>query len=288
MQQNPTSSILPRDILGLPAAIRVRTIPDENGKGSISFQDEDFVLLLMLEGTVSAEISGQHLELSDGDAIMINSGRSCSLASDRPCRFYSILVNPALLQNSISLPNYIMHLTDPSSPAFFLLQSGSDGACHITEILHRLSEMDNLHLVPYRLAVIGCLHLIVAQFMDGLYLDSSFAPEEILPESRNLDRMLSFIHRNFQSRIQLDDIADAGNVSRSRCSPIFRKYLHVTPIEYVNNYRLEVSRGYLLDRSVSIASVAGACGFSGQSYYTKLFVRKYGYTPTQYRSRVTS
>uniref|UniRef100_UPI000B0A6E20 helix-turn-helix transcriptional regulator n=1 Tax=Clostridium sp. NkU-1 TaxID=1095009 RepID=UPI000B0A6E20 len=53
---------------------------------------------------------------------------------------------------------------------------------------------------------------------------------------------------------------------------------------FLNSYRLEVSRGLLKDTADSITQVALACGFNHLSYYSKLFLRSYGCTPSQYRN----
>lgn len=287
MQQSPTFPILSREILSVPASIRMQSLSDNDNVTSLSSCSEGLTLFQILDGLAEVQVDEQSVDLAPGDAILVNANRSIRFSSPKSCQFYKIVVDPILFQNSICLPNYLASLTAPSSPAYFLLRRESEGAQYIANALSRISKLDNAHLVPFRMEVVGYLHLIFAQFLEIPYCDASLASEEILPESHNLDRMLNFIHKNFQSKIQLIDIAEAGNVSRSRCSPLFRKYLHMTPIEYVNNYRLDVSRGYLMDRNLSIASVANTCGFTGQSYYTKLFVRRYGYTPSEYRSRIS-
>ena len=273
-----------RDIANTPVLIREVCFPDENGSTTFSEGGEDLCIILVLSGVLRVEVEDSSACAQEGDILLINMMWDRKFCAEDSCRFYLIHANPVLFQNSIALPKYILEKLLPTYPAFYLLKKDSADAPHITDLILRTAEMPSNSLLTYRLTIIGYLHLILAGILAS-YENVSSCPDQSLPDAGNLNKMMNYIHHNYQSKIRLDDIADAGNVSRSRCSPIFRKYMHVTPIEYVNDYRLEVSRGYLLDRNLSIASIASACGFSGQSYYTKLFVRKYGCTPSAYRTQ---
>ena len=57
-----------------------------------------------------------------------------------------------------------------------------------------------------------------------------------------------------------------------------------SPIDFVNDYRLEVSRSLLQYTDTSVADIAFNCGFTSQSYFTKLFSRTFHMTPTEFRN----
>ena len=80
-----------------------------------------------------------------------------------------------------------------------------------------------------------------------------------------------------------EDIANIGHVSISKCSKMFKKYVQMSPIDFLNNYRLEVSSKQLKETTKSISEIAQDCGFSQQSYFNRLFLRAYHCTPRQYR-----
>lgn len=73
-------------------------------------------------------------------------------------------------------------------------------------------------------------------------------------------------------------------MSRSKCCSIFKTYMDSSPIDYVNGYRLGVSRTLLEYQDTSIQDIAYACGFSSQSYFTKLFSRTFHMTPREFRA----
>ena len=97
--------------------------------------------------------------------------------------------------------------------------------------------------------------------------------------------MVSYIYQHYPEKIGLSDIAQAGNVCRNKCCQIFSRQLHQSPIDFLNHYRLEVSRNLLDNTSWSIIKIAQACGFNHSSYYSKLFRQAYRCTPIEYRKK---
>lgn len=58
-----------------------------------------------------------------------------------------------------------------------------------------------------------------------------------------------------------------------------------TPIEYVNNYRIERACEQLLSTEMSITDIGLNCGFNEISYFIKTFRKAIGTTPHQYRKK---
>lgn len=100
-----------------------------------------------------------------------------------------------------------------------------------------------------------------------------------------LKSMLSFVQEKYGERISLADIAAAGNVCKSKCCAIFREQLRKSPVEYLNEYRLNKSVELLTNTDKSILEIAYDTGFSNSSYYTEIFGGRFGCTPSQYRKR---
>ena len=96
-------------------------------------------------------------------------------------------------------------------------------------------------------------------------------------------QMVNYINENYGDKITLQNIAEAGKVSKSKCCSLFKTYMGISPIDYVNAYRLRVSRTILEKEDTPISDVAYTCGFSSQSYFTKLFNRTFNMTPRDYR-----
>jgi AraC-like DNA-binding protein len=112
-------------------------------------------------------------------------------------------------------------------------------------------------------------------------------PNDTFSRDTDLDsirEMMAYIGENYQDQITVDQIAAAGNMSRSKCTRMFRQYLQESPIEHVQKFRLERSRQLLKNTDLPISEIAMRCGFNQQSYFNRLFVRTFGMTPKEFRT----
>jgi AraC-like DNA-binding protein len=71
--------------------------------------------------------------------------------------------------------------------------------------------------------------------------------------------------------------------SKSTVLTQFKKEFHTTVNNYLNSIRLEHSKKMLENSDRTVSEIALDCGFSDQSYFSKMFSAKFGKTPTDYR-----
>ena len=94
---------------------------------------------------------------------------------------------------------------------------------------------------------------------------------------------MRYISENYTEHITVKDICDAVGYSKSTVLASFKKEFATTVNSYLTNMRLERAKKMLENESVTINEVALDCGFSDQSYFSKVFSAKYKITPTDYR-----
>ena len=94
-----------------------------------------------------------------------------------------------------------------------------------------------------------------------------------------------YIARHYEDRITIDLLCQRFFCSKSTLTNAFKKAYGETINDFLTRTRLDAA-GKLLDKTdVPINAIAEQCGFSDQSYFTKVFIRKYGMTPRQYRQQ---
>ncbi len=99
--------------------------------------------------------------------------------------------------------------------------------------------------------------------------------------------VVSYMQRNFKKRLTVQELADMAYVSSPNLYRLFQEYVGVSPIAYLNGLKLSHA-SVLLERSNrSVGEIAEECGIEDAFYFSKLFKRKYGCSPLQYRKRVT-
>jgi AraC family cel operon transcriptional repressor len=79
-------------------------------------------------------------------------------------------------------------------------------------------------------------------------------------------------------------VAEAGRGHEHVCRQM-RTYLGMSPTQYLNKVRVQHAAMLLANSELSLADVALDCGFENQSYFHRLFRRRYGCTPTDFRRR---
>lgn len=92
-----------------------------------------------------------------------------------------------------------------------------------------------------------------------------------------------YISEHFTERISISDICAAVGYSKSSVLSAFKKEFSVTVNTYLNELRLERARKLLENGNFTVNEIALSCGFSDQSYFSKVFSAKYGKSPTSYR-----
>ncbi len=92
---------------------------------------------------------------------------------------------------------------------------------------------------------------------------------------------LSKIFKDYQLNITIDDLARECNISKFHFSRVFKEEMRVTPITYLNNYRISIAEMLLKDKNLTTEEVARNCGFNDVSYFYKCYKSVKGYSPTK-------
>ncbi|MGC9400722.1 MAG: substrate-binding domain-containing protein [Anaerolineae bacterium] len=105
-------------------------------------------------------------------------------------------------------------------------------------------------------------------------------------EAQRLVRQaMVYIHEHYAEPISRADLAEHVALSEDYLTDCFRKELGVTPITYINRYRIHQAKILLTETYKSITEIALDVGFSDSSYFSRVFRRETGMSPTDYRQR---
>lgn len=94
-----------------------------------------------------------------------------------------------------------------------------------------------------------------------------------------------YIQRNLGSDLGIDEIADYLGISSSYFSLLFKNYFGETFVEYVTKQRMELAKSLLLISDKSITQIGSLVGYVERRYFTKVFQKYTGMTPSDYRER---
>ena len=97
--------------------------------------------------------------------------------------------------------------------------------------------------------------------------------------------LIEFIQNNYKNKMTIDEMALFMNMSESGLYSTFKKATGLSPIKYLNEYRLSVASLMLQNSTDSIEKIAYETGFYDCFYFSRLFKRKYGVPPGKYRKQ---
>ncbi len=255
-------------------------------KRALCHWHKDIELIFVITGEMNYHINGKSILLHEKDCVIINSQQLHYGYAHRDfdCHFICIRFHPNVLGGNPGIyQKYILPLIENSNLNFFLYKKDSRNYLPVKEFVDQMVSLNAEKKEACELEILSRIHCLWrALFCEFAHL----LQKETTSDNQDLQkRMVSYIYENYQKDLTLAQIAASANISRSKCCMIFREYLQQPPVEFLNRYRLEMSRRLLLDSQSSITQIAFSCGFNHLSYFSKQFVQQYGCTPTAYRKR---
>lgn len=133
------------------------------------------------------------------------------------------------------------------------------------------------------------LSRLVAKIQEeNLEIEKLKTPEALikLPEETDnhlVNSVIDFIKKNHAQQISLSDAASSVALSEGHLSTLFKQETGINFLQYLNAYRINKSYALMNNPKLNIAEIAAESGFTTPGYYTKIFKRFIGVTPTTYR-----
>lgn len=102
-------------------------------------------------------------------------------------------------------------------------------------------------------------------------------------KSRRIAKVCEYIDKNIEEPIRLGDVAQLVSMSESAFSHFFKKKTNCTFIDYVTNLRIARACQLLSETTYTVAEICYTCGFNNLSNFIRIFKKKKGSTPQEYR-----
>ena len=99
------------------------------------------------------------------------------------------------------------------------------------------------------------------------------------------DKMIAYIDKNYQQKIELEDIAQIGGYNVNYTSQFFKRQLGVSFLEYLLRMRLREATVRLANSDDGVAHIASSCGFADIKAFNVAFKKHFHTTPSEYRKQ---
>ena len=213
----------------------------------------------------------------------------CELTeTDAAAEIYNLYVSieNQLLNNTKRIVPYIskIYLSDYLQPGNYF---SSDATERMEKLLSNHTVDNSLMMTLYLCELLTAISL---ENIKKIRQKISIENEEfdaLLNVPSKLKKAIHFIRQNHTSKITLDDLCRHCSISKSQLTRYFKEIFGKTPVQYIIELKLNSAKELFLNSpQLSIKNVANELGFEDQHYFSRIFTKYMGETPSEYKYRV--
>ena len=239
---------------------------------------DGFLLHIVQRGQLWHEVKGQRHLARRGEAALLDLSADLThgVGGTRPAEFYWVLFNGR------DVPRMFLELGADQNPVFLLRDMP-----RLLALVRRLESITIRESRAYEAEASGLLMLVLAQlFASRSDRVPAFLPSQSgRPLSESVRKVIDYITRQYDESLTSKHLAWIARQSLTYFSRRFHQEVGLTPIAYLNRYRVEQAKKFLTDSNQSIDQIARSVGFRDRHYFTRMFVRIVGVTPLAYRKK---
>ncbi|SHK91053.1 AraC-type DNA-binding protein [Anaerocolumna jejuensis DSM 15929] len=249
---------------------------------------DEIELAYVEKGSLTVSINEQRYILIEGEGIFINSGvlHAYSGINNVKCLFPNILFLPSLIygtKDSVYWKKYMCPFVEAANLSHIIFKREELWQETVLNLVKQAYDLLSLKYFGYELRVRNYLSEILCQIYENCYIRISDRKAKNYSELYRLRKMLDFIQHHYMEPIQIQQIADAVSVSKRECLRCFNHIIGISPKQYTIDLRIQKASELLVETSLSVTEICENCGFSDQSYFTKVFREKVGFSPVKWR-----
>lgn len=101
-----------------------------------------------------------------------------------------------------------------------------------------------------------------------------------------VDQAIAYIRDHITEPLQAEEVARYVGLNRSYLSTLFKQHTGLSPLRYIQQFRLTKAQHLLESSQLSVAAIAYSCGYQQPESLIKIFKQQYGISPSSYRKKV--
>lgn len=244
-------------------------------------------LTLVMDGRIAYRVNDSLYELEAGEGLFCNTNVLHSgQGLDTPdCSYLSITFHPRLLygySSSVMQNKYMNHILKSPALASIRFRPEEEWQRKVLGLMEHIRLLDADHPSSMELQMQIALMEIWQQIYEHVEPEES-AGTENGRDTERIRRIMEYIQKHYAEKITLEDLADQIHLCKSESCRLFKRYMNESMFDYLLSYRVERSLELLRQSGMDVTQIAGQVGFANPGYYSRIFKRKMGCTPLEYR-----
>jgi AraC-like DNA-binding protein len=245
----------------------MRTIPDH-----------EFVLITRGSGTVAIE--GRICPAAQGTLFYFHPDLPHSLESSKenPLCFYAFHFS----YSHVSFQNgrWSVESGDMALPLKNVMEA------HGYAALKKLMKELNKHWIDKKAGYQLVCNGLFLQFLH-LLLENAGQNREDYASRLKVEKLTGYIHENYRREITVKELSRYANLSPDYLTSIFRSHTGLSPVKYINKYRIDAAKELLMHENVKVRDAALLTGFKDEFYFSRVFRSLEGISPLEFRRKIS-
>lgn len=103
--------------------------------------------------------------------------------------------------------------------------------------------------------------------------------------TNRLSYAVKYIHDNLHRTLSVKELSEKACMSEPNFYRCFKQQFGISPVEYINQKRIELAKKLLQTIETNIADICFSCGFNNHNHFIKTFKKYTQTTPANYRKQ---
>lgn len=233
---------------------------------------DHYLIHHIISGKGEYYIGGKVFHLNAGDTFLIYPFTEISYVADKvtPWEYYWTGFNGSDAEN-------LIERTDFTRECPVLSTNFGDELKNSLEAIYNFSGKTSADAVK----MTGQLYLTL-----GILIDGAKNSNHIKNVSKvYVQKAIQYFSFNYALDISIEQTAEYAGVSRTTLYRAFMETEGISPVEYLSKFRIKQAKRLLADTVLPVSAVARSVGYEDALYFSRVFSRLQGISPTQYREK---
>ena len=236
-----------------------------------------YLFFIVLEGSGTFQYNGQTYDLDTGDCVLIDCMKRYTHKTGSDLwKLQWVHFNGAAMPNI-----YNKYLEQGGRPVFHTQDPES-----CTAMLDQIYNFANAEDYLRDMRIHEKLTTLVTRIMElnRRQIDSN-DPAQNDTKGFSIQDVKHYLDENWSKKITLDGLADAFYINKFYLTRLFKNRYGTPILTYVLNTRITHAKQLLRFSDDTIENISKTCGFTDQNYFSRIFKKIVGITPSEYRRK---
>lgn len=222
-----------------------------------------YYVYLITEGTATLKLLGKEFPISAGDVFFTCPGVQYQIVSENEIRYLYL----SFVGTSVKAQFENLEIKQ-SEPVYHGLESISDfWFSAISRVNAKNATLISESVLLYTLSLVT---------------GNAEMGEKKTSDGTRFDMILNYVNENYRDpTLTLCKVADIFSYTEKYVSSLFKRHMETGFNRYVNSRRIDYALRLIDQGSTAVRNIALECGFSDALYFSKVFKKKTGITPTE-------